>query len=653
MFPRPKQLFLVAFLLIGMVLSFLGCQSAPPTAATTPEATVVQTTSTATPQPAPSAAPTSETQPTPAEMNVPPLPPLPTDAALSWGAPLPVLHGAVDDAQALQQTLQTMLSSERALWVAAWPENFPKDLPLPPQGWLVLVTYGRYDVTEEWSLDLDVPADKASWQQAFEEVLQQAGWQKAPNPAFGAFLPSERGEAWCDPQKAWNLTYFAGVQDETHTLAHLIYQHGASQDIGCSSESADMFSGQPKDFPALQAPPGTVPLSGEESGGGPQNWVAHQRFRSPAGLQPLVEAFTEQLVQQGWQLQAVAAGSLWEGEVAFARGHREGDTWPETALLLLGKAPLFDVWLWGSVTLPRPPAPLPPGHLPELHGAIDNPVALRRALALSQWNPLAGVSSVQIWVGEAPDPWPASDLPQPPQAQWESATREVYPDEGEYWTLRFRVPGATDDVQEALEDLLIQAGWQPLALEAFPGFSAGELGFQPMFPEDNLLAHTFCRDHTVGLSMITGPAGEHSVAVTWHYSTGPGPCRQMRASPPDVYPADAVPALILSLASGDTISGGGLSPLGFDFTEGYIADAFWWSDRTPDDQRASFIDQLTAQGWDVRGRGALLDDLVWIQGVQTDTDGVTWLASVVVSRVGEDYFWGVLTVAPAETGAGP
>ena len=653
MFSRLRWAVFAVFFLLSMGVG--GCQNAPQTAAVTLETTDAPSpTSLPVVSPSPASARQPTAQPQPAAVFATPLPPLPTDAALSWEAPLPVLHGAVDNAAALRQTLQAMLSYERALWVAAWPEDFPTDLPLPPQGWLVLAAYGRYDVEEEWSLYLDVPADKASWLQAFEVVLQQAQWEKAPNLEPTMFLPADKADAWCDPKGEWMLTMFAAAQGEKHTLAHLIYQHAPAPNLGCGPESMGMFAGPPKGFPTLKAPPGTVALSGEESGGDPQNWVARRRFRSPDGLQPLLESFTEQLAQQGWQIQAMAAGTLWEGKAAYARGHREGDVRPDVGLLILGETPLFDVWLWSGDVPPMPPAPPGPGDLPELHGNTDNPVALRRALALSQWQALnPGVTSVQIWIGEAPDPWPVPVLPQPQRAQWASTMRKVYPDTGEEWTFRFRVPGTVEDVQEALKDLLAQAGWEALSSDAFSLPPDAQMGFLPAVAQDNLLANTFCHDGPATLMVEYASADAHSTLVTWHYVSDPGPCRQMRMMGPGGMPMIAAPVLTLTLAPDDVISNGGLSPWGYDFSKGYLAHAFWWSYHALDDQQAAFADQFAAQGWVVRGQGMLGEDLVWIQGTKDDEGGKTWRASVTVLRVGEGYFWGVLTVTSAGAQAEP
>ena len=632
----PSQL---SFLLIlALVWGFTGCQNTPQQP-TTPAPTSTLPSSTRTPPPTATAPPPS---PTPAPTSSSGLPPLSFHEALPWNPPLPILHGVTDDAPTLQHVLQTLLAYEQEIWIAAWPPNFPADLPLPTQGWVALATYNHYGTQASWSLLLEAPSDPDSWQQAFEATLKQVQWQKAPRQA----LPSA-GDSWCSPQRKWMVTFFADSLQEEHAIIRLTYQNNAAESYACQQNTSAVMK-PPSNIPTLTPPPGTTPLNGEESGGDTENWLTHFRLRSPDGIQPLLTAFTRQLTQQGWQILSSASGNLQQGETAFIRVRQEGAEWPEANLLLFGENPLYDVWLWNG-KVPKKPSPMPPpDHLPVLHGNTDNPVALRRALALSQWSPWnSATQPTQIWVRSAPSPWPLQILPQPPQAQWESVIHQTYTDENENWTFRFYISGSEEETQTMLEDLLAQTEWQRLSPNRIPDIEL-QWGFQPAPPEDNLLAHTFCHNGDASLIAEYEPAGENRVAVTWRLNAGPGLCHQMRTTQRDTYPLSVAPTLTLTLATDDTISLGGLSPRDNDFARGYVTYALWWSEHTLEEQRSRFAEQCVTQGWQILGEGSVGNALTWLQSTQTDSNNITWRASLIILEFSDQYDYGVLVIEPAQ-----
>ncbi len=626
-----------AIIILGALLVLAACQG-PPRAApspTSPPASLTARPPSPWPSPSPSPTPSPTPIPTPAPSPTPALP-LFAPTAAPIGKALPTLHGALNDVAALQTALFQTQIATNDLWVAAWPSGFPADLPLPPQGQLALAAHSLYENQEDWHLDLSASQPPKAWLQAFTAALQRAGWKQAALP-WGEPSPLPPGSqyaAWCGPQQRWQVEIFAVPTGESHTLAFLTYTHAAPEDLNCQPTAMSPLP--PPGLPTLN-----FPLSGSinTSGGGSRGWITHQQIRAPEGLQPALENLTQQLVQQGWKIQSVLAGQMSEGKIAVVRATKADAPWPQAMLLLMGKAPTFDLWLWAGKIRPQPPA-FPAMPVPALHGRTDDPLALQWALALSAWRPYT--TPPQIWVGQPPTPWPLENVPQPSQAQWGTATRETYAPDDIEWDLRFLVPQTAKQAQSAFQELLHRAGWKRLPQSAILPPEA-RVGFAPPQKTPPWPSDTFCYGLQASLTATYQSSEANGTAVTWRFIPRAGLCARHGINMPEI----AAPQVLLRLAPGSPLSDSGLEPRGHSFANGYTANAFWWSDRTPAAQIAFFGDQFAKQGWQINGQGRLNDQAAWLQATLTDTQGAAWRADVAVVVLGQQEAYGVLTVSRA------
>ncbi len=629
--------------LLLLVLGMTACQASPPSSpASSPSAVMPSPTlplhpspTTVPTKPSPQPSPTATTQPSP-------LPLLPPQADLPWNTPLPILSGAVDDPHALSLALQNTLGplTKRA-WIAAWPPEFPADFPLPSQGWLVLATQSNYPDTTQWTLYLDIPTDIAAWEADTANQFRSAHWEIQDNPGF----TFQNGDymAWCNADATQSVEIFSAELSSEHTIAQLFY-NTASQSPAPGCISAPPFQFPPDAIPTFQNPPDVWALGGEQGGGDQFNWTITQSFHSAKGIQPLSTSFTQQLSDQGWEVQTTLTGNLDDSEASLVLAHNANSAWPHAAMLIVGHKPRYHLWLWIGV-IPSQKKVYPDlENRPTLHGQTEDAMALRRALALAVWSAQPLAKPPHVWVAEAPDPWPIDILPHPPQAQWEDAKMITYPDGQTSWTLVFILPGTKDDVSQRMQALLTQAGWRPLQT-VIPDITTGEAGFQPALFGDSFLNNTFCDqkgESDLGASYQT--EGKNT-RVFWSVTRQPGLC-QRRAGPPNPIKEAGAPVVSLSLPPKSMPNLGGESPLEDDFTNGYTTQTLWWSDLSLKEQLASFAQQLEAKGWQTQTT-TWDDQLGWIHGTMTDQHGITWQVDVLITPLAPHYFWGTLMVSKA------
>ena len=205
-----------------VVLTLVACAGPSTTALLTPSAppsTIAPSPSvirpTTTPLPTATSAPTPPTVPPKSRLE-----PLPTDVPLPQSGALPELH-AVADPTVLQKVLRVFHRGAEAVWVAQFPEDFPVDLPLPSQGWLVAGVHRfERDFTEVWTLFIEADMPPADWLQVWEARLQAAGWTLSGGGpmAGGGFRPVDvQTKAWCPPPgQDWavDVLLFTSTEEE-------------------------------------------------------------------------------------------------------------------------------------------------------------------------------------------------------------------------------------------------------------------------------------------------------------------------------------------------------------------------------------------------------------------------------------------------------
>ncbi len=635
----PKRFPFLLFVLSGVLAVVMAACQAAPQASPSPTGSPMAT-ATVRPSPVPSATPT--VPPTPAPHPSPtvprPFPPLPKDATLPWDSPpLPALHGALDNPAALRQALQESLRYDLEAWVAAWPEALPTEVPWPQEGWLVLATREYMPYGDGWSLYLDIPQAADAWKEAYQALLQQQGWKQAPSEGGG--LGVQRVEIrWCSPSEDKEVSFVVATVEPGHAVARVSYQPREKGE-GLPCEPSPLIVQPPKDAPALQVPEGTRAVEGEGSSGGPGEWVFKRRFSSPQGIAALVGGFSRQLSAQGWQILTQAQAKMNEGEAAVIRASKKDASLPNAMLLVVGKAPLFDVWLWNGVVGMQPSAP-PRLASPDLHGRTDDVLALRRALALSHWDPYFAKPR-EVWVATAPSSWPQG-VPRPPEATWRQVQKTVYPDDSRSWKIIFSVPQSPAQAKSALGNLLAAAGWKATP---FPQMEADEAGFVPPSPPVHF--DLFCGAGSASLMANYTKTPSGHTRVQWEFSTTSHACLS-GGRWHDRAQAHSAPIVQLVLGSKVQESGGGLSLIGNEgFSRGYVAYSSWWAGLSPAAQGKAFAGQLQAKKWQMTGQGALGEVGYWLQAIYTAPDGRRWHADVVITIIDKQYTYGVLRVLPA------
>ncbi len=632
---RRKHLLLP--LIVSAALLLAACQPAaqetpssppPPTATATPHPSP-------TPRPSPTATAPSPTPRPASPTPTPPLAPLPQNTSFVWGKAFPAPQGNPDDLQALQDALRISMKYESDVWVASWPARFPTELPLPQQGWLVFAAYSPYGADQgSWRLGFEIPAAAQAWQEAFASALEKAGWRRAPQHGPAEWEPS--GGTWCNAALTWALDISAVAMDDAHAVGIVAYQSTMPEASECAASPLPTAPLPPKGFPVLKGPHGEA-LFDQGGGASPGEWENAAIAHSPQGIAPLMQGFVQQLTDQGWHVQSTAAGGIGDAEAGFVRASKEDHQWPRLAVLVLGRAPDFHVWLWGG-KIPKAPVVFEEGHLPVLHGRLDDVATLRRALALAQ-QPIYPNVPAQNWVAAPPSPWPLNTLPRPRQAQWKLALHARYPHGDDHWMLTFVLPKSPTQARADLRALLRPRGWMLLEM---PQNGDASLGFLSPPPPPEQQADMFCYGNDVYLTAnyVTYKT-QNDTLGTWEFSSQADICRYNHGTAPDMVPPFSGPHVLLQIPQGDSLSSGGIIPSQLGFANGYSVTSTWWASKPLADEIADFAAQMQQQGWQIAGRDTLGEDAAWLHA--TRKMGLFhWRADVLVGLIGDRYVYGVL-----------
>ncbi len=628
-----KERISLAVILAALLLA--ACGASPRATLTAPPLTstaIVADTATPFPSPTPLPPSPSPSPTTPSPTSTPPLPLLPRDASFLWGKSLPELKGNPNDLQALQDALRISLKYDSDVWVAAWPERFPTNLPLPRQGWLLFASYSPYGAEQgSWRLGFEIPAAAKAWQGDFLSVLQKAGWRRAPQHGPAEWGPS--GGSWCSADLTWTIDVNATAVDDSHAVGIVSYQSTEPEESDCAAPEVPLYGPVPDGFPTLKTPDGKAEIYSGGGGGGGE-WSIDGPIHSADGISPLMQSFAQQLTAQGWKLQSIATGGLGDEQAGILRAHKEDKKWPQVTVLVLGKTPDFHVWVWAG-KIHKEPVDFEEV-LPVLHGRLDDAAALRRALAVVQW--FAYPIPSQNWVASPPSPWPLKTLPKPKQARWKLATHAVYPNGDDHWMLTFVLPESPEQAKADLRNQLHPIGWTLLKT---PEGGDTSLGFVPPPPPPEQIGDMFCYDDDVYLTANYAEFQGNSTLVTWEFSSHADICRYGHGTAPDVAPPFSGPHVLLHVPQGDWLSSGSLIPSQLGFASGYIVTSAWWARKPLKDEIADFAAQLQEQGWQVTGQNVLGRDAAWLHATLKNAL-FHWSADVFIGVIGGNYVYGVI-----------
>ncbi len=596
---------------------------------------------------------TAGSQPVPSPTAISPnvrLPGPPANAALPDSPAFAQLYGNVDSLPALRQAVEALFSEYSTLWLAQFPETFPREFPLPQRGWILAATYEQTLLaTEEWTLYVEARQQPETWLADFRALLEEHGWTGGEGGEIVGPLGAEPGEGatwmeiWC-PQGdiARNLTLLVDTRLPDHTLTVLHYQQNPFAFLSGSSpcqedgpQSVDVSLWAPK----LTAPSGASLEPGRELRG-PREFIRGFRVRTSQSPTELAAAFREQLQGLGWQVSPVQTGNLFGQSAAHFTALRSVPG-AETPLQL-------DLFLWGSppgvsgqmyvhralsdITV-RLPVTQPGLHL---QAATEDAVLWRRFLAWSQGEQAAGETR-HVWIAQEPEGLPAP-LPLPKGAVWLVAVREGPPrgvPKGALWRLYLRVPQPPAAARALMEEQLSQVGWEPhrpLAMDRPYGL---------VIPE-GVSSRLFCHStQDVTLDLRVHP-GSHLEESRLHLGLmeGVGPCAVS-------YPADmedlqeGPPELQIVLGQDMQLLPTGT---GYWSPQGWEQFALVYVQRDLEFLVETFTRDMIRQGWrDVRW-ASLSEDITWAMGQKADDQGRLWQATLLVQAQTPHIFWVWLAV---------
>ena len=216
------------------------------------------------------------------------------------------------------------------------PEDLPVELPMPNDAEVVgSVARGDQNV----DIVLDVPGEPESVLDAYEELLEAAGWSEPEfgGPPGGGFVPGDGafGNAFCREGEEPYLTVTAFTLDDSD-LSDVRLSLNSSSEGFTPCEEQMVPPGPPGVqglIPRLEAPRDSTMTEGGEGGGGGNSWYSSSTLKTEMSAADLEEHYRAQLEDAGWNREDSGAGgpAAWS---TWTFTDDDGDAWSGVFLAL-------------------------------------------------------------------------------------------------------------------------------------------------------------------------------------------------------------------------------------------------------------------------------------------------------------------------------
>jgi len=245
------------------------------------------------------------------------------------------------DEESLREFVQRWLTpaytgapgGETQVWMGAFPEKLPVDLPLP-EGARIVASVQEPEVYTQ--VILDTALTSAEVTDFYSRTLSAAGWQSAPQAQQGGGFvgPEDSSLRYClEGEKAylevWSLETPGGPTD-----VRLNLYPPANASFCRNSEQGSTDAGMSL-IPSLVAPPGTRVTGGSSGSSGDGSANVSTDFESSLTVEELLAHYNAQLEEASWELvdqgvTQVVAWSTWKLK------DQNGDEWGGTLFVLKG-----------------------------------------------------------------------------------------------------------------------------------------------------------------------------------------------------------------------------------------------------------------------------------------------------------------------------